>query len=377
MEPTNKKIIMLVMFPPPYSSGERIMNQINREILEKHYQVTSLNVSSGKLHPDRFTLSKITNQLTILWLYFRATATARKMVKKQDIHAFCISTPGSRYGHIRDAIILSIIGKYVKNNIAFIHNGHIDRVFKKTWHSYFTSNLISNTRSFVFTSSGLKDKATDIPEHKKKVLHNSIDPALVFTEPELENKRTRLIHNMPLRILYLSNMTPSKGFMDVAWSIKLLHQKGIQAEADFVGEWLSAEQLADFKNFITQNNLDNFIHIHGKLNDRSKVKLMYQDIHFFVLPTYFTHEAQPLSIIEALNAGVPVISTHHASIPEMITDGVNGRLVPPKDPEAIAEAIEKSMHTNIWLEMSKEARKTFDTLFGRETYEQKLLSLFQ
>jgi glycosyltransferase involved in cell wall biosynthesis len=56
-----------------------------------------------------------------------------------------------------------------------------------------------------------------------------------------------------------------------------------------------------------------------------------------VLPSY--REAQGLSILEALALSRPVVASNVGGIPEMITDGVNGLLVPPHDPDALAAAI--------------------------------------
>ena len=59
--------------------------------------------------------------------------------------------------------------------------------------------------------------------------------------------------------------------------------------------------------------------VHGGVSERSIIKEFLNRADAFVLPTYYPIEAQPISIIEALNSGTPVIATNHASIPEMIT----------------------------------------------------------
>ena len=58
-----------------------------------------------------------------------------------------------------------------------------------------------------------------------------------------------------------------------------------------------------------------------------------------VLPTYYETEGHPGVLIEAMHAGVPVIATQVRTFPELVTNGVNGFLVPTQDSYILADAI--------------------------------------
>jgi len=68
---------------------------------------------------------------------------------------------------------------------------------------------------------------------------------------------------------------------------------------------------------------------------------MFISADIFVLPSYYRFEAQPAVVIEAMAAGLPIVATDWAGLPEMVQDGVNGFIVPIAHPEAIADRILK------------------------------------
>jgi glycosyltransferase involved in cell wall biosynthesis len=70
---------------------------------------------------------------------------------------------------------------------------------------------------------------------------------------------------------------------------------------------------------------------------REDVSALTADLTLAVLPSL--REAQGISILEAMARRVPVVATAVGGIPEVVTDGVDGVLVPPEDPDALAGAI--------------------------------------
>lgn len=60
-----------------------------------------------------------------------------------------------------------------------------------------------------------------------------------------------------------------------------------------------------------------------------------------VFPTWYEGEGMPGAVIEAMQSGLPVIASRWRSIPELVVDGENGLLVPPRDAGALAEAMQR------------------------------------
>lgn len=81
------------------------------------------------------------------------------------------------------------------------------------------------------------------------------------------------------------------------------------------------------------------VHVHGDIRPGDgRLAAVLARSAVFVLPT--DTDMSPNAIIEAMSFGLPVVSTDVAAIPELVLDGVTGRLVPPRDGAALAAALE-------------------------------------
>jgi glycosyltransferase involved in cell wall biosynthesis len=75
--------------------------------------------------------------------------------------------------------------------------------------------------------------------------------------------------------------------------------------------------------------------------DAAGVRTLLRGAAALVVPS--TYEGMPLVILEAMEAGVPVVASRVSGIPEVVMDGETGWLVPPEDPEALTRALEEAL----------------------------------
>jgi len=140
-----------------------------------------------------------------------------------------------------------------------------------------------------------------------------------------------------VRILYLANLMASKGIGDVIEAVKILKKKGLsEFHLDVVGDWVEANLEAKLMNSVLSNNLP--ISFHEKTLGKKKFQF-FVDADIFVFPPR-EPEGHPWVIVEAMAAGLPIITTDQGAICESVVDNENGLIVQTKKPKQIANALE-------------------------------------
>lgn len=144
-----------------------------------------------------------------------------------------------------------------------------------------------------------------------------------------------------LRLIVVANLIEIKGHTYLLEALKILVDRGIVLRLDLAGDGpLKKELMSKVKTL----GLERYVSFLGFIGHSKLLRSMQAGKwNLMVLPSIVTeigeHEGIPVSLIEAMSCGIPVISTATGSIPELL-DGGAGLLVPPKDPTALAEAIE-------------------------------------
>jgi glycosyltransferase involved in cell wall biosynthesis len=150
-------------------------------------------------------------------------------------------------------------------------------------------------------------------------------------------------------------MLHEKGYFDVLEAVNEVRQRGLHVEATFAGQWLSDDNRQAFTRYVSAHRLQDIVTHRGPVEDRARIKVLHLAADLFLLPSYLI-EGQPLTIIEAMNAGSPVVTTRIGGMVDMIQHKVEGEFVPSKDPGAIAVAIMRLRDLTTWQNASKAAR---------------------
>jgi colanic acid/amylovoran biosynthesis glycosyltransferase len=150
-----------------------------------------------------------------------------------------------------------------------------------------------------------------------------------------------------LRILIVGRLVPKKGHAILLRALQLLGDSW-QVERGYelrvVGDGPMRARLARMSRELS---LDQHVHFTGHLQYAGEAMLSeYAKADVFVLPSMRVEgnkEGIPGTLLEAMAAGLPIISTFHAGIPEVMEHGTHGLLVPEADAEALARALYRLM----------------------------------
>jgi len=205
-----------------------------------------------------------------------------------------------------------------------------------------------------------------------------ITNAAPLSEPPLTDK---MPPNGEVRIVFLSNFNALKGYAEVIQTVGILRREHkLGATCRLVGSFFAATERTtaqarrNMQQMIQQEFLDDHVKILPAADHERKYELL-RDSHFLVLPTRWTTEAQPVSIIEALAAGCVPIAPEYRAIPDMIVDGETGVLAGP-DPSNIAKAIaDLCSDPERYKKMSGAAVAHHRDLFTTDAHLQKMLNL--
>jgi glycosyltransferase involved in cell wall biosynthesis len=139
-------------------------------------------------------------------------------------------------------------------------------------------------------------------------------------------------------VLFVGSVGWRKGVFDILKAAPLVALQDDSVRFVLAGGEEDPGEMDQILDIVRSESLEKWVKVLGEI-DRSRVPALLGLADLFLLPSHI--EGMPISIIEALRAGVPVISTPVGAIPEMIEDQISGVLVTPGQPVEIARAVLK------------------------------------
>ncbi len=168
--------------------------------------------------------------------------------------------------------------------------------------------------------------------HKVRALRLGVDPsAFAPRRPPVRGV------GEPYQLVFVGRLAPAKAQFMLIEAVDLLRARGRLVMLTLVGEGPARTGL---EALVSERGLGNEVKLAGACN-HDRVAAFYNQSDAFVLGSFA--EGVPVVLMEAMAMELPCIATWIAGIPELIDNGIDGLLVPPADPAALADAIVRLM----------------------------------
>jgi glycosyltransferase involved in cell wall biosynthesis len=216
--------------------------------------------------------------------------------------------------------------------------------------------------AITYNSAGMRSVMTPLLKSfrgPQAIIHNCID---LESLPSLTSETARPRPSRSLEVVYAGTVVVHKGVVELVEAVRLLRERGLDINLTLAGAYgaLGAQL---YRRAITDPDYSAWLRVSGRV-DRQKLFQMFANADVVALPSWW--EPFGLVCIEAMAVGALVVGSSSGGMREIITDGVDGFLVAPRSPEALADCLAKAvaLEERRRAEISAEAKKTVAARFN-------------
>jgi colanic acid/amylovoran biosynthesis glycosyltransferase len=312
-----------------------------------------------------FNTSRYVSQAKSLKMLYRAIPFLQK--KSYDIIHCQFSTLGvfgvwfRQLGLIEGKLISTFRGSDISK-------------FLPRWGEQVYQELFKETDFFLANCEFFKNKAVALGCDTNKIhVHGSGIDCSKFSFQE-----RYFPEDGKIRVATTGRLVEKKGIEYVIRAIAKVAQTYPNIEYNVIGDGDLKEH---FEKLSTELNVSHIVKLLGWKQQKEIVEIL-DNCHIFVAPSVTgadgNQDAPVNTLKEAMAMGLPVISTLHGGIPELVEDGVSGFLVPERDADAIAQKLTYLMeHSQDWQKMGKAGRKRVEENYDMTKLNDELVAIYQ
>lgn len=358
-----KEHILYVFKLPPPINGATTANFYlwKSKILREKFNGYYLNYGLSRTNHDFGTIrfGKIKH-------YFYSFAKCLFWLTTKEIDLCYITIAPRNIGFVKDSLFILLFKIFKKKYVIHLHGKGINEKvrYSKLWRLYY---------EFVFKKSHVICLSERLIKDISRIYHQN--PFLVPNGIETYNYQHNKNNKDKLIILFLSNLYIQKGVIDFIKAIKILSKNTkVKFEALVVGNSTRDITFIELREMVKKNEMEKWIKILGPKYGSEKIEILGNS-DLFVFPTY--NETFGLVNLEAMAAGIPIISTNEGGIPDVVEDGINGYLVEKNEPEKLADKMKILLEDeNLRQTMGETNKKKFKMNYSKDHFEKNISKVF-
>ena len=359
------KILLILQTPPPYGGGEiKALYLKNFFIKNENYIIYDY---SRKKNRNRSTQGRF-NLINIIF-GLRWIINCKKIIRKYKPKKIYFTLPKEFYAFLRNACIISfakrkgvmVLGELPGASFLFLSR---EKGIKQKIGLHFLRKV-----------EEIRMLGETIEKNHKKYGLNTIVIDNGAKVKEDVKVRKEAFTNDTLNMLYIGALEFSKGIKNIILAAKLCKEKNLNVKFNIAGEWVYPVQQRECELIIKKNQLNDLIKFHGFVLGNDMWNLFKNNV-ILVHPTYW--DGVPLTILQALAAGMTIISTYVGAIPDIIEDDVNGTLLKKNTPEMLFNAIKKYYsNRHMMLDIFNVNNKVFKKRFDLEIFLKNMKNWYE
>jgi len=360
--------LFLLHLPPPVHGSSIVGDQIRRSAkINEAFECVFVDILASKVLSEsgRLTPAKLGNLLLLL------TRILVQLVRtRPDFCYLALTTTGIAF--FRDVIIVGLLRLFRVKRIYHMHNKGVAERADIALYRILYRFVFEGASVIVLSEILYADIKRFVPRDRALVCGNGIE---ADNDSELSIGDESLAQD-GFRILFLSNLMRTKGVFVLLQACAILKERGLEFFCDFVGAEGDVTQ-NEFKLACQFYGVGRCVGFLGRQYGSAKATI-FRSADVFVLPTFYKGECFPLSIIEAMSYGLPVVTCPEGGIPDLVEDGRTGCLVAAQNADALASRIEALIKApDLRRAMGAAGRQRYLAQFTYEAFEARMVNCIE
>lgn len=314
------RILIVAKGPPDRGGISAFVQQLLGGPLAEEHEVELLNLTRADevSRGGKLTSANVTRTLVDARALWRAAAAV------DVVHLHTAMEPAVTA--VRAGLLVLAARLRRTPVVVHVHGGRLGAWMRTAAHRLLVRVLLTPARVIVAVSTEGQKALDRVAGGKVHLVPNGVD---------LERFQPGHPRNSAPCVLYAGLLTPRKGVVDLLQASEALRSRGVPHELWLAGGTPDEGPEAERAVRAAAGPEVRFL---GPQPYESMAEL-YRQADVFCLPSWW--EAMPLSVLEAMASGLPVVATTVGEVPQVVDPGRSGYLVPPRDPAALADALER------------------------------------
>lgn len=314
MKKRNPRVLLVCPLPPPVHGSSMVSSCIRESrLINGAFDVDCVNISTsrGMAEIGRFHFSKIWrfvgSYFIMLW---------KLLTHRYDLVYLAVTVHG--IGFLKDCPYMLMARLFCRNRLIHHHNKGMAPYAGRFPYNWLMPMAYRGAKVMLLSERLYEDISGVVKREDIIICPNGLKDVARGAVDKVEN-------GVP-NILFLSNLIASKGVYALLDACKVLKNRGVEFRCSFVGGETKSITKNVFDNAVGERGLEEWVEYVGPKYGEEK-ETYWNNADMFVFPSFYHNECMPLTVIEAMQHGIPVVTTDEGAIPDLVVDGVNGFVI--------------------------------------------------